>query len=454
MSSTRVLAEFCTQEGIEVDDAALMLTMLDTLGVSLGGQSTEVTRVLGDWSRQHVINGSSLIWGQNGTSDSSRAALLNGTAAHALDFDDASPSMPMHSSAVVWPALLAVADERGCSLEQLFCAATIGQASFRAIAEALPMRSHYPRGWHSTATIGRLAAALAVARLVNMSVEQTQFALGIAASMAAGSIANFGTMTKPLHAGQAAHDAVVAVQLAEAGLTANQSQLDHPMGFFALLGEASHDRSGLKERLSYWETAWKTDISIKRYPSCYGTHRAIDAMLTLRDELAQSETIEQVEITVQEGGLDPLIAHSPRSGLEAKFHLGYTVGLAATKGSVELTDFSQDWVPSPEAMVFADLIQISTAGSPPGATESVNESFSQLRVTTTSGRTLEKTVIHTRGDARNPISADELKQKAVSCGMYGGYSKTTMDRFCDAITAITRGSSFSDLQSAIRMVAQ
>ena len=119
----------------------------------------------------------------------------------------------------------------------------VGNAVDRALGEALPMDVHYGRGWHSTATVGRLAAVAALARLHGLDVAQTRQALGLVASMAGGSIANFGTGTKPLHAGLAARDAVSAVRAGARGLDANPAQLEHRLGFLAAFGEPRPGRA-------------------------------------------------------------------------------------------------------------------------------------------------------------------------------------------------------------------
>jgi 2-methylcitrate dehydratase PrpD len=346
-----------------------------------------------------------------------------------------------------------VADERGSSLNDLYQAATIGQTVFRAIAEALPMSSHYPRGWHSTATIGRIAGTLAVARLVGLSSAKTTHAIGIAASMAAGSIANFGTMTKPLHAGQAAQDAVLAVQLAEAGLTSNESQLDHSKGFFALFGDPERDRSDLVARLKFWEENWTNDVSFKRYPSCYGTHRAIDGMLKIRDQIGAGDEITGIEVMVHLVGLEPLIAHFPKTGLEAKFNLAYTVGLAAIEGSVVLADFDGDWTCPDDVRKLMDVTTVTTAPFPPDKPEIDGEPFSRVIVHTGSGNTFAETVVFTRGDARNPMSDEELLAKMVSCGMSGGFSRAGVDALGQAVLSLYPHGNISDVQQALKDVS-
>src|SRR5690606_22714486 len=219
---------------------------------ALAGRSAPAVRAVSQWAESEPSVGSAVVWGSPVRRGDGQAALLNGTAGHALDFDDACPSMPLHPSTVLWPALLAMVDDE-VEPARLVEALDVGNAALRAIGEALPMATHYGRGWHSTSTVGRLAAVAAVARLRALDITTTQHALGAVASMASGSVANFGTSTKPLHAGLAARDAVFAVAVAEHGLDAAPDSLEHPSGFFALYGEPRGiDEDRFAQRLEHW----------------------------------------------------------------------------------------------------------------------------------------------------------------------------------------------------------
>ena len=212
----------------------------------------------------------------------------------------------MHPSAVLMPALVTVAEDRGLDGRRVVEAYDVGAATFRAVAELLPQHVHYARGWHTTATVGRLAAVAAVVRLVGASTGTAQHALGIVSSQAAGSRPNFGSMTKPLHAGCAARDAVMAVELAEAGFTANPDELEARDGFFDRYGDPDLAPVGdpgetLAERLEHWADAWPEDWGLKRYPACYGTHRGIDAALALRSRVDPA-AVETIRVTVHPRG--------------------------------------------------------------------------------------------------------------------------------------------------------
>lgn len=422
-SSTDALVDFATSPWAPLPPDPIARTLVDTIGVALPGFDTDVLAVLTNWAKASPVDGPATVWGEADDSSAARAALLNGTAAHALDFDDAAPSMPMHPSAVLWPALLAWSDAHGGDGARLSRAFSVGQAAFRAIGEALPMDDHYPRGWHSTATIGRLAAVSALVSLAGMAPDQARHALGIAATMASGSIANFGTMTKPLHAGLAAHDAVIAAEWAIAGLTAHGSQLDHPKGFFSLFGSSSRSRADLPERLDWWRTEWVNDLSVKQYPSCYGTHRAVDAALDSRSSLGDDPgDFARIEITVHPSGLDPLIDHLPTSGLEAKFSLPYTVVRALTDGRLDLGSFADEVAVDPAVVERMSRVTVATAPAPEDRPDLSGEPYSDVRIAKLDGTVIRRVIAVTRGDARNPLTDEQIDAKFLACAAAAGWA--------------------------------
>ena len=448
-NSTDAIVDFARTERPLSDAAALVRSLIDTVAVTLPGFDTDALEILMRWSARELAPGSATVWGQSQTASASRAALLNGTAAHALDFDDAVPSMPLHPSAVIWPALLAWADTNLCDTPRVLRAADIGQAVFRAIGEALPMKTHYGRGWHATATVGRLAAVAALIHLADLDVQQSPHALGIAATMAAGSIANFGTMTKPMHAGQAAQDAIVAVGLAQEGFTANASQLDHRLGYFAILGIAEHPRDNLLERLDYWYTGWIEDWTLKQYPSCYGTHRAVDAMLDLRNDLDDPSSFERIEVTVHPTGLLPLIDHMPNTGLEGKFSLPYTMVRSLLDGRMTLDAFSDDRVNADGTTALLERVEVREASAPADRPEIDGQLYSQVVVTDANGNRIERTVTISRGDSRNPLTDAEVDAKFLACLGVAGWSTERATTLLTDLHALTDGGELQPVQATL-----
>lgn len=424
---TETVARFACGRSHPTEDrvAAATRSLVDVVGVALAGRETPAFRAVSRWADSEPTTGTSVVWGAGIRRGAAQAALLNGTAGHALDFDDACPSMPLHPSTVLWPALLAVVRDDGTEPDptSVSQALDVGNAVLRAIGEALPMATHYERGWHSTSTVGRLAAVAALARLRGLDMTTTRHALGVVASMAAGSLANFGTATKPLHAGLAARDAVVAVSLAEHGLDAAPDQLEHRSGFLALFG--APDRTAgerLGERLEHWERDWPHDWSLKRYPSCYGTHRSLDAVLELREEIDPAE-VESVEVWAGRRSLRPLLRRLPTSGLEAKFSLHYTVATTLLRGAPGITDFTDAALADPTVRDLMRRVHVHGEDIPPDRPDLAGQPYALVRVRLTGGATAQRLVLHTRGDARNPLTDAEIDDKFRAAAGAGGYAK-------------------------------
>lgn len=422
---TEIVARFaCAVDVVtDVDRAAATRSLIDTVGVALAARPEAAVRAVRAWADVEPAGGSAVVWGEAARRAPSQAALLNGTAGHALDFDDACPSMPLHPSTVLWPALLASVDELGG--DRLVEAVSVGNAVMRAVGEALPMDVHYGRGWHSTATVGRLAAVAALARLDSLDVDTTRHALGLVASMAGGSIANFGTGTKPLHAGLAARDAVTAVAMVRCGVDANPSQLEHRLGFLAGFGDPAPDVAAtLGERLGHWRTAWVDDWSLKQYPACYGTHRAVDAARTVRSTLGdlRVQDVREIEVRVHPGSLRPLIDRLPTTGLEGKFSLPYTVVRALLDGELGLAAFTDEAVLDPTLTDLVGRVVVHGEATPPGRDDLTGTPYARLRVSLHDGREASELVLVARGDARNPLTDDEVDAKflaALACGGQG-----------------------------------
>lgn len=426
---------------------AVLSSLVDTLAVGVAGGRTAAVEALLSLLEEEPAPGGCSIWGSDLRVGPSAAALVNGTAAHALDWDDASPTMPMHPGAVLFPALLARAGVTPVTTDRFVSAYAVGSAVFRAVSEVLPLEVHYGRGWHNTSTTGRLAATAAVASLAGLDVETTRHALGLAASTASGSRANFGTMTKPLHAGLAARDAVTAIALASRGFTSRVTQLEAPGGFFALFGET--DAAMLAElpgRLRRWEDGWSDDWAIKRYPSCYATHRAIDAVLDLRPGLDLA-AISSVEVTVHRGGLKPLLPHLPSSGLEGKFSLPYTVARALRTGLVRLADFTDEAVRDAEVRSLMDAVVVREGADPddPASTEP----FTVLTVRTADGATRTRRVDVSRGDSRNPLTPEELEDKAIDAFASVGWASDRTRALLSDLTVQWRGGDLAGFQDVL-----
>jgi 2-methylcitrate dehydratase PrpD len=417
MGATADVAAFSSGRGTPVGGRSIELgrALADTVGCALAGKDSPAEALVRGWVVREGTVGRSTIWATGAQVSASHAALANGTAAHALDWDDVSPRCALHPSVVLLPALVAYAEEVGASGPELAPAYDVGAAVFRAVALVLPRAEHYRRGWHTTATVGRLAAVAALANLSGLDETTTRNALGLVASLAGGSLANFGTMTKPLHAGVAARDAVMAVGLASAGFTANTGQLEAEGGFFALYGAPTEGGlDGLVADLEHWRTAWPADWALKRFPACYATHRAIDAALALRVELA-GRLPQRLEVVVEPGGLRPLIDYLPVTGAEARFSMAYAVSAALVHGSLRLEHFETAALDDVRVRALMASVEVREAERPPFGERVFSEGFSTVTAELSTADVCRRRVDTTHGDSRNPMSEADVEAKFADC---------------------------------------
>ncbi len=440
----------CDRESQPEHAAHLSRALVDTVGCALASATSPLHALLCRWCARELTAGQSTVWTTGDQVSAAQAALLNGTAAHALDWDDVSPGSALHPSTVLLPALLAEAEAAGLTGQALTEAYDVGAAAFRAIAQALPRVEHYERGWHTTSTVGRLAAVAALANLRRLDQRSTQHALGLVASLAAGSLANFGTMTKPLHAGVAARDAVTAVGLAADGFTANPDQLEAVGGFFALFGDPDARRlSRLPADLARWRTDWPHDWALKRYPACYATHRALDAALRLRQHLGGSLPV-RIEVVVEPGGLRPLITHEPSTPAEARFSMAYALSAAFVHGDVRLEHFTGEALQDTRVSSLMGAVIALESPLPPSGVPDYGDGYAVVSVTSSSGALEQCRVDTTYGDSRLPLSDADLDAKFADCCREGGLSPAAGRRLAALLRALPSSHDASPLRDALR----
>jgi 2-methylcitrate dehydratase PrpD len=387
--------------------------ILDTIGVTLAGANEETTQTVARALRPTLAPGPALIFGSTRRIDVLNAALINGVAAHALDFDDCSNTLGGHPSAPILPALWTIAT--GVSGKAFIAAYAAGFECETRIARAVHFH-HYEKGWHPTATLGTFGSAAACGHLLKLTVDEIAIALALAASMAAGIKANFGTMTKPFHVGQTTRNGLLAALLAKEGMTANIGALEHPQGFFAVFngaGTFNPDRI-----LEHWGDPYDLadpGIAFKQHPCCGSTHPAVDAMLHLRAQHGLSpERVSKVESWTHPRRLAHTNRPDPRSGLDAKFSIQYVLARALMHGIVSMEHFSDAAVGDPVARAVAS--RVHAAADPAAESETGGHFFCRLKITTTSGEVLEHLQDRPIGrDKNHPLPPGALEAKFRDC---------------------------------------
>jgi 2-methylcitrate dehydratase PrpD len=389
------------------------IAILDTVGVTLAGAGEDCARIV-----EQTLGGARgecLIFGGDHRMGPLDAALINGTAAHALDYDDVSNSLGGHPSAPILPALFALAETQDCTGAAFITAYVAGFETETRIARGVHFH-HYEKGWHPTATLGVFGATAACCHLMGLSIAQTAQGLAIAASFASGLKANFGTMTKPLHVGHTARSGLFAAMLAKGGFTANPSALEHKQGFLMVFnGEGTFDVEAI---LKDWGNPYdvvRPGPAIKQYPCCGSTHPALDALLALRGEHAMpADKVVRIDSWTHPRRLAHTNRPDPKSGLDAKFSVQYCLARAALQGQIRLEDFEGDAYDDP--VVRALMTRVHAAPHPDAGTENEEALGAEVRVTFDDGEVITKKVGAALGRGpENPLPAGTFAAKFADC---------------------------------------
>ncbi|MDP1534322.1 MAG: MmgE/PrpD family protein, partial [Rubrivivax sp.] len=291
--STRFTSVLATQnaawtfEAVPLDARILVRQcLLDWIAVTLSGAQEPLTHMLAEEAREQGGFQQATVVGHGFATSCRQAALVNGAASHALDYDDVNMAFTGHPTVVLVPALLARAEASGASGADFMTAFVAGYETMCRIGAALSP-GHYTSGFHATGTIGTFGAAAACARLMQLDADDTAVAIGIAASQASGLKAMFGTMCKPLHAGKASADGMMAAQLAARGFTSRSDAIEAVQGFAATHGPDFDPGAALQRPANGLHLR---NNLFKYHAACYGTHAAIEATRQLREQHKLSAT--------------------------------------------------------------------------------------------------------------------------------------------------------------------
>ncbi|MGX7727910.1 MmgE/PrpD family protein [Rhodococcus sp. 2H158] len=367
--------------------------ILDTLGVALAGIHEPVTTHVRADVLDEGGNAQATLWGTGEQVTRPQAALVNGTAAHAIDFDDVVSRMDGHPSAPLLPALMAAAEGtpvRGTD----FIAAFVAGFETEALIGQLMKPSHYARGFHATATVGAFGAAAAVAHLLRLDEARWAHAFGIAGSRAAGLKSMFGTMTKPLQVGAAAENGLRSATLAARGVTAHPDVLGTSQGF----RDTQSDATGTSEAWTWTEPSI-TEVLFKYHAACYLTHSAIEGALSLRESGVTPDLVESIEILVPGGHLQVCDIAEPSTPLEGKFSLRFTTAMAFVTGDLTERAFSPTSLTDPHILHLRDRVRVT------GRTDTDSRS-SIVRVTLSDGTERVAEV-----DVNRTTPADQLARR-------------------------------------------
>lgn len=357
---TERLAETISQrswDDLSIDEATVARQcLLDYIGVAIAGRDEPLVRILCEQALAEGGHPQASVIAMDHKVTLAQASLINGAAGHAHDYDDVHMAMSGHPTVPVAPALLALAEHHkkpGTALIQAFVAGF----DTECILGRYLGGSHYARGFHATGTLGCFGAAAACANLLELDARATAHVLGIAATQAAGLKSMFGTMSKPLHAGKAAQNGLLAAQLGARGFTSETRSVEIEQGFAATHGD-SPSLEAFDEALA---TRHVPDTLFKYHAACYLTHSAMEGTRFLLSEHGLTpDVVKAVNLVVDEGHLAVCNIRSPETGLEAKFSLRFTTAMILH--GIDTTNvgaYTDELTSKPELNATRDKVSVS-----------------------------------------------------------------------------------------------
>ncbi len=391
--------------------SAAMLGILDVVGCIVAGAKTETASAVRRLALEQGRGSGASILGTCDSASPALAALANGVAGHVLDYDDMNATLLGHPSVVMVPAAFAIAETRGASGADIVAAYVTGFEVNSYIARTI-VPHHYNQGWHATSSVGIFGATAACARLLGLDATAALNALAIAASNSAGLRGNFGSMTKSLHAGQAAEGAVRAALLSARGFTANAAIFDAPGGYFDTYGRNAQPRPQPADGKLEIETS---GVGIKPYPCCGAGVSVVDAALDLHSAHGLAgAAIESVDVVLSPMATSIMPFHEANDGLQAKYSLAYCAAVALLDGRGGLAQFDDARVAKPDVR---QLVQ-RTMIRPDARMASGSGRFGvEMTVRLAGGRTISTTLEVPRGHPTRRLEDDRQLAKFMECSV-------------------------------------
>lgn len=458
-SPTVDIAEFaarCTFAEIPGDVVALAKkSILDALGVGLAGAADEGATILRNYVESFGGTGSASLLGSAVSAPPALTALSNGMAMHMDDYDDTLRSSvtdvdkgSVHPTAGILSAVLALGQQHGCSGEAILVAYLVGVEAVGKIADAMGPR-HFRAGFHGTATCVGLGAAVAGARLLDLSADGIAIALGIAASRSAGLRENFGTMVKPFHAGQAAETGVMAAELASRGFSASGQILEASRGYFSAYGDG-FDRGWIEGRLGNPWAFENPGVWIKPFPSGMRTHpgmSALQKMMTKHNFGAGD--VDGLRVRTNEAVYNTLLHHRPKTGLQGKFSMEFSLAIILRDGMAGLAAFTDATVQQPDIQAMIAKVDYQAYGDEEAQAGEFTNVTTLLEVTLRDGRRLEERADICKGSTDDPMSFQEVADKVREGAAFRGAKPSSVEAIVERVEQLERLESISSLGRAI-----
>lgn len=392
---------------------AVKKSLIDTIGVSILGKDDECVLILKKLYKNQRTKLGATVWGEDYKLPIETTVLINGTAAHALDFDDTGASTQGHPSAPLFPSLLALCEKNDFNGEKLIEAYVAGVEVFNKLSQSVKML--HLNGWHPTPVLGTIANAAACSKLLDLDNEQIRYAVGMSSSLSSGLVANFGTMTKPLHVGRAGVNGVFSALAAQQGFRSSNDIFEHDKNlFFALTQKNQHN---LYQELSSFGNPFSVidpGINIKKYPSCSLSHRAIDITLDIiKSEEINVSNIKNIICRVTPRAKKVLFYDKPKTGLEAKFSMPFVLSIALKFQEVTPKLFTNKIVNTPSIKKLISKVDFDIHHDWKDGVDDWRPDT--VEIVLESGKTFRGESVYPEGHAKNPLKLEQVKEKYLSC---------------------------------------
>ena len=432
-------------------------SVLDGIGLALAGAASECGHIAANYLESLGIGnvGGCTAIGTSLRLPARFAAFANGLAIHADDYDDTQLAVAKdrvyglltHPTAPALPPVLALAERDRRSGADLMLAYQVGVEVECKVAEAILPR-HYQHGFHSTATCGSIGAAAGAAKLLGLDRDATRRALSIGATQAGGLRENFGTMTKPFHAGRAAENGVVAAEIAALGFTASPNGLEADRGFFRAAG-GGFDPAAIERKLGAPWTFHAPGVSIKPHPSGSLTHPGMGAMLELiRKHDLRPDQVKRVAVGTHHNMPNALIHHSPRNELQAKFSMEFCMAILLLERKGGLEQFTDAVVNRPDVQAMIRKVEFGV--HPEAEAAGFDKMTTIIEVELGDGRKLSTRADFGKGSPANPMTDAELAEKFRECAAWGGLAKDRSEAVLELLWKLDELADVNELTALLR----
>jgi 2-methylcitrate dehydratase PrpD len=464
ISLTAYVAQFVTStKASSIPSDVLHLgkrSILDGIGLALAGNAAESGHIVRQYLKSLGIptaKGATVI-GTSMKVPARFAAFANGIAIHADDYDDTQLAVAKdrvyglltHPTAPALPPVLALGEIGNRSGLDVLTAYQLAVEAETKICEAINPR-HYDHGFHSTATIGAIAAAAGASRMLGLNVEQTRRALGIGASQSAGLRENFGTMTKPFHPGRSAESGIVAAEFAKLGWTATPIVLEAGRGFFKAAG-GGYDAGAIEGKLGNPWTFAFPGVSIKPHPSGSLTHPGMGLMLDLiRKRDIRPAQVAKVKVGTNRHMPNALIHHRPQNELQAKFSMEFCMAILLLERKAGLAEFTDKVVNRPDVRKMIERIEFGV--HPEAEAAGYEKMTTIIDIELTDGSKVAGRADFGKGSPANPMSDDELTGKFRECAAWGKLPKASADKIVDMVFNLQKLKSIRELTRLLAVPA-